>query len=87
MLVTLREEHDFVPRGHDLDWWVEVDALTEHIVGRRSWWRSTDFDCNPIATQLQIIGRHSLIRCEPPPDENPCTHGPFTTVRHSSIRA
>jgi hypothetical protein len=45
------------------------------------------FDCNPIATQRYVIGRHGLKRAEPPPDENACIDGLFTTVRHSAIRA
>jgi hypothetical protein len=39
--------------------------------GRRFWGARTDFDCNPIATQRDIMERHNLIRAEPPPMRMP----------------
>ena len=72
-----------------VDEWVEVDACRNTLLVPRTMTleRSTDFDCNPIATQRDIIGCHILIRAEPLADENACIDGLFTTVRHSVRRA
>ena len=74
---------------HDIGEWVEDDARRNTLPVRRSTILEPldRFDCNPIATQRHVIGRHSLIRAESPPVENACLDGLFTTVRYCSIRA
>ena len=68
----------------------EADGALRFVTGHVSlriladW---TEYDCNPIATQRCVIGRHRPIRGGPPVHENACIDGLFTTVRYCSIRA
>ena len=68
--VTLREESARL-RVPVLvgDEWFEVDICQNTLLDPRPKILGAldDFDCNPIATQRDVMERHNLIRTEPPP--------------------
>lgn len=69
VLITLREEVvRLMSLVHHIGEWVEDEARRNTLPVRRSTILEPldRFDCNPIATQRHVIGRHSLIRAESP---------------------
>jgi hypothetical protein len=72
--VTLREESARL-RVPVLvgDEWFEVDICQNTLLVPRPKILGAldEFDCNPIATQRDVMERHNLIRAEPPPMRMP----------------